>query len=131
MRERKCGLLMHAPLLIALLSLWFSFYSIFLFVFVSPCSLFSLLPFAFLPPPLLFMATPFYTICHFGIYPFCPSTVFGFLWASLQDYPLTYQLSNHYLCLECVGCITPHFQTKLLALFLTSLCFCFTSIDKD
>ena len=32
---------------------------------------------------------PFYTVCHYRIYNLCPSIVFGFLWATLQDCPLT------------------------------------------
>ena len=80
-RERKCGLLMYASIpTVFFLSLWLSFQSFFLFsgysmYFFVYYSLFSTTSVA----PLLFMTTPFYTICHCGIYPFCPSTVFGSL----------------------------------------------------
>lgn len=112
-----------------------SFLLLSLFIFSFSLSVFSP-PYSFLPLAsclslLLFMATPFYIVCYYRIYPFFPLTVFGFLQASLQDHPLTYWLSSHYLCLECVGCSTLHFEKKLLVLFLTALCFCFTSMDKD
>ena len=113
--------------------LWFSFNLSFL-SFVSLCFL-SLYSFfstsCVLPSPLLFMATPFNTICHHGIYLFCPSTVFSFLWVSLYDCLLICRLSSHYLCLECVGRTTSRFQIKLFVLFLTFLCSCFTLMDKD
>ena len=90
--------------------------------------------FSFLSSTFCFLASPFtihgYPLLYYLSLWNLP-TVFGFLWASLQDYPLTCRLSSHYFCPECVGCTTPHFQTKLLVLFLTFLCFCFTSIDKD
>ena len=127
-RERKGGLVMHASIPIAL----FSFFHLVSFIFFfSQCFLFSILSSLLLSclPPLLFMVTNFYTVCHYRIYPFYPSTVFCFLWASLQDCPLTYQLSNHYICLKCVGCTTLHFQKKLFVLFLTSHSFCFTLIN--
>ena len=100
--------------------------------FVSPCFLFPLFFFStsYPSPILLFMATPFYIIYYCKIYPFCPSTTFGSLWASLQDYPLACRVSSHYLCPECVGCTTFYLQTKLFVLFLTSPCSCFTLIDK-
>jgi len=107
--------------------------SLFYLFFSLPCFLLPILfylSFIF-PPLLLFMATPFYTICHYEIYPFCPSTVFGFLWASLQECPLICWLSSHYFCPECAGCTALHFQTKLLVLFLTFLRFCFTSVDFE
>ena len=50
---------------------------------------------------------------------------------SLQDCPPACQLSNHYLYSRCVSCTTLHFRTKLLVLFLTSLCSYFTHMDKD
>jgi len=107
-------------------SLWF-FY-VFFFVF-SP--FFSTSSPQSICLPSLFMAIPFYTICHYGIYHFRPSIDFGFVWISLQDCPLTCRLPSHYLCSECVGCTTLYSQTKLLVLFITSLCFCFTYMDKD
>ena len=134
-RERKGGLSMHASIPTTLLSLQFSFTQSFYLFFLSSCFLLPILSYLllllFLFLLLLFMATPFYTIFHYRIYPFCPSTVFGFLSASLQNYPLPCRLPSHYLYPECVGCTTLHFQTKLLVLFLTSLCFCFTPMDKD
>ena len=125
---------MHASLPTALFFL-FGFLLIF-FSYLLPLRVFFSLYYLFstscvLPSSLLFMATPFYTICHHGIYLFCPSTVFSFLWASLQDCLLICQLSSHYFCLECVGRTIIHFQIKLLALFLTFLCSCFTLMDKD
>ena len=102
------------------------FYLVFLpFPFLSMFSLFySVLPLAFFPttPPTVY-GYPFYTVCHYRIYNFCPSTIFGFLWASLQDCPLACRLSSHYLCTKCVDCTTLHFQTKLLVLFLNSFSF--------
>ena len=75
-------------------SLVFFFYHLVFLSFLFPLRVFFSLFFStsppcfafFLPPLLLlFIAIPFYTVCHYGIHPFCPSTVFGFLWASLQD----------------------------------------------
>ena len=43
------------------------------------------------------------------------------LWVSFRDCPLTFRLLSHYHNYECVGCTTPHSQTKLLVLFFTSL----------
>ena len=134
------GLLMHA----FVSTIYFSslvFFLVFLsflsnvFVYAFVFYFFSFLSisplFSFLPPFLLFMATSLYTICHCVIYPFCPLTIFGSLWASLQDCPPAYWLSSHYLCSECLVCTTLHFQTKLLVLFLTSLRSYFTHMDKD
>ena len=53
--------------------------------------------------------------------PFLPSIAFGSLWVSFQDCPLACQLLSYYHCSKCVGCITPHSQTKWLVLFLTFL----------
>ena len=94
-------------------SLVFFFYHLVFLSFLFP--LYSFLPlllallFFFPPTPQLFMATPFYTVCHYGIYPFYPSTIFGFSWASLQDCPLNCWLSSHYLCPKCAGYTTLHF----------------------
>ena len=102
------------------------------FLLFFPCiPLFSILSCLPLASSFTIHGCPLYIVCHCGIYPFCPSTVFGSLWPSLQDYLPTCRLSNHYLCLECVGCTTLHFQTKLLVLFLTPLCSCFTHMDKN
>ena len=63
------------------------FFSHLVFLPFLSLSMFSILFFflllACLASILLFMATPFYTIYHYGIYPFCPSIVSDFLWASL------------------------------------------------
>ena len=91
------------------------------FSFISPYILFSsiltFLPLASLLPSCSWLLL--YIVYHCGIYPFCPSTVFGSLWASFQDYLLACRLSSHHLYLECVGCTTLHFQTKLLVCFLS------------
>ena len=118
--ERKCGLLMHASFTQS-----FNLFCLSVFYFLS-----SFPPLIFLPPS-LFMVTPFYIVCYYEIYPFCPPTVFGFLQASLQDCPLIYKLSSHYIFPESVGCTILHSETKLLVLFLTSLYSCSTSINKD
>ena len=99
-RERKDGLLMHAsisamfslfPFFYYFLSFLF-FYSLFFFLSSPLDSSFSLLKATF---PL------FILLDSMGFLPFVPKaspTVFGFLWTSLQDYPLTRWLSRHYLC---------------------------------
>ena len=74
----------------------------------------------------LFMVTslPFILLNSMGFLPLVPRaspTVFGFLWASLQDCPLTRWLLDHYLCLECACYTTSHPHTKFLVLFLLSL----------
>ena len=38
----------------------------------------------------------FYAACRDKIYHFYPLTIFGLLWVSFQDYPLVYQVPNHY-----------------------------------
>ena len=106
-------------------------FSLFFLLFLSTFPSFHFLPF-FPPPPLpsstlLFIATPFYTIYHGEIYHFYPSTAFGSLWVSFQDYPLASWLLSQYHCSECVCCTTLHSQTKLLVLFFTSLCFSLSS----
>jgi len=50
--------------------------------------------------------------------PKASSTIFGFLWAFLQDCPLTRWLPDLYLCLEYGCCTTLHFRTKPFVLFL-------------
>ena len=55
--------------------------------------------------------------------PHLPLNCFGSLQVSFRDYPLACRLLKHYHCSKCVCCTTPHSQTKLLVLFLTSLCF--------
>ena len=101
---------------------WFKLQSSISFLFCSTSS-------SFIPsiPLLLSTATAFYTICHRGIYHFYSLTTFGSLWVSFRDYPLAYRLLSHNHCSECVGCTTPHSQTKFLVLCLTSLYF-FTSL---
>ena len=105
------------PLSFIILSLFFFFfsflyvsfllYSLFFFFFPSLC--------VYLPLSLytLFMATflPFILLEFIGFLPFVPKaspTVFGFLWASLQDCPLTCWLLGHYLCSECACHTTLH-----------------------
>ena len=71
----------------------------------------------------LFMATslPFRLLDSMGFLPFVPkasSTIFSFLWAFLEDYPLTHRLLGHYLCSKCACCTTLHSRTKLFVLFL-------------
>ena len=129
--QRKYGLLMHAS--IQLPYFLSSFLLLSLFTFSFSLHVFSSLffPTSCLLPLFYYLWLPFYIVCHYRIYNFCPSIVFGFLWATLQDCPLTCRLSRHYLYAKCVGCTTLHFQTKLLVLFLTSLYFCFTSMDKN
>ena len=62
-REKKCGLLMHASIPAVLLFLWFFFshlvFLIFLSFFCIFSSLLSYILLSCLPPFLLFMATPF------------------------------------------------------------------------
>ena len=62
--------------------------------------------------------------------PFLPLNCFWLLMGILPRLP-TSLLAAQYHCSECVGCTTLHSQTKLLVLFLTSLYFCFTHLDKD
>ena len=121
-RGREMGSqLMHASIPITHAFLIF----VFPFSSLSFSFLFYLSSFVFLlhPPSLLFTTITLYTICHGRIYHFYSLTAFDSLWVSFQDYPLAFWLHNHYHCFECVGRTTPHSQTKLLALFLTSLYF--------
>ena len=117
---------MHASIpttYVSLIFLYILFFSLF-FLFFSFSSSSSFRPLFSPPSPsLLFTATLFYTICHGGIYHSYSSTTFRFLWVSFQNCPLVCQLLSHYHCSKCVGCTTFHSQTKLLALFLTSLYF--------
>ena len=85
---------------------------------------------------LLFMATsfPFILLDSMGFLPFVPKTspiVFGFLWASLQDYPLTRWLLGHYLLLRV--CLLHHssFQDKTPYFISPPPPFCLTQMDKD
>ena len=72
-----------------------------------------------------------------GFLPFVPKaspTVFGFLWASLQDYPPTHLLPGHYFYSECACCTTLHSRTKLFVWFLSPpppLLLCLTQMDKN
>ena len=113
-------------------SVFLSFLSSF---FVYSFVLFFLLLFLFstssIPPFHCSWLPPFNTICHYGIYHFCLSIVFGFLWVSFQDCPLACQLPSHYLSSKFIGCTTLHSQTKSFVLFLTSFCSCLTQVDKD
>ena len=65
--------------------------------------------------------------------PFTPKvspTAFGFLWAFLQDCPLTRWLPGHYLCLECACCTTPCSRKKLYLVFSFPYLSCLTRMDK-
>ena len=77
----------------------------------------------------LFMVTslPFILLDSMGYLSFVPRaspTIFGFLWASLEDCPLTCWLPGHYPYLKCSYCTTPHPWKKFLVLFLLSLNSC-------
>ena len=80
----------------------FSFFFFYFFVCSTFFSFFLSLFFffAFVPPssPLfsLFTTMTLYTACRDRIYHFYPSTAFGSLWASFQDYLLTCRLPSHY-----------------------------------
>ena len=93
---------------------------LFSFLFVCFLSLSTSCHSSFLP---LFIITSIPFILKFmGFYPFVPQVVptsFGFLWASLQDYLLTYWLPGHYLCSEGACHTILYFQTKVLVLFLS------------
>jgi len=124
------SLLMHAsiPITHAFLIFVFSFSLLsFSFSFYPPFSFFFFLLASLLY--VLFTTIAFYTICHGRIYHVYPLTTFGSLWVSFRDYPLACQLLNHYHYSECVGCTTPHSQTKLLVLFLTLLYFSLISSE--
>ena len=74
---------------------------------------------------LLFMATslPFTLLDSMGYLPFVPkasSTIFSFLWAFLEDYPLTRRLPGHYLCSKCACCTTFIPEQKTLFCFSPS-----------
>ena len=57
-------------------------------------------------------------------------TTFGFLWAFLQDCPLTRWLPSHYLCSECACCTIPRFgQNSTLFCFSPHLSY-LTWMDK-
>ena len=71
----------------------------------------------------LFLATsfPFILLDSIGFLIFVPKTsptVFSFLWASLQDYPLNCWLLGYYLYSKCACCTTLHSKTKLFVLSL-------------
>ena len=66
--------------------------------------------------------------------PFVPKalpTVFGFLWPSLQDHPLTRWLLGYYLCPKCACCTTLRSRTKLPYFVSPSHPFRLTRNDKD
>ena len=102
--ERKIDQLMHAPVSTITLTTFpldflILFFVKFLFSFLFVCffSLSTSCHSSFLP---LFIITSIPFILKFmGFSPFVPQVVptsFGFLWASLQDYLLTYWLPGHY-----------------------------------
>ena len=94
----------------SLSSLWFSNYYFF-----------SLLSSPWALPTIHGYLTSFILLDSMGFLPFVPKalpTVFGFLWASLQDYPPTCWLPGHYFYSECACCTTLHSKTKLFVLFL-------------
>ena len=73
-------------------------------------------PYSQLPLSLLYLLK-FMGFLHFV--PQAVPTTFGFLWASLQDYPLTQLLFDHYFYSKGACHTTLHFQTKVLVLFLS------------
>ena len=128
-REKKGGLLIHAfvPTIHFPSLVFFSIFLSFLSKFFVYAFVFYFL-FSFYLPSVLFFAS---SLTVHG-YPFIYRLLlYDLPLLSLQDCPPACQLSNHYLCSGCVSCTTLHFQTKLLVLFLTSLCSYFTHMDKD
>ena len=119
-RGREMGsLLMHASISIthAFFFLWFvvfSFFSLFFFL-VLPLVLPMMIIPLFLMIPTVRSYHPLYCLSYV-IYHFYPLTAFGPLWVSFQDCLLACRLPNHYHCTECVGCATPHSQTKMACL---------------
>ena len=108
------SLLMHASIPITHTFLWFFFF----FFSLSFFFLVLLLLLSVIVDPLsLLTATTFYTIYHDKIYHFYPSTAFGSLWVSFQDYPLACRLPNHY---HCTVLVAPRLipRQKRLVLFL-------------
>ena len=123
--KKKNGLLKHASIS-AMFSLFLFFYHL-VFSFVI---WFLVLSYSFLPS----RSSPFHGYLSSFLY--CLMTwdfsllslrlhqpFLVFLWASLQDCPLTCWLLGHYLCSKRACCTTPHPQTKFLILFLSSLNF--------
>ena len=67
--------------------------------------------------------TSFILLDFMGFLPFVPkasSTIFSFLWAFLEDYPLTRRLPGHYLCSKCACCTTFIPEQKTLFCFSPS-----------
>ena len=111
----------------------FFYHFVFFFFFSDSQFFFSYSPPTFGP---IFMATslPFILLESMGFLHFVlktSPTVFGFLWASLQDFPLIRWLFGHYLYLECACCAIHHSKTKFLVLFLLPPPLCLTRMDKD
>ena len=96
-----------------------SYFSLVFFIFLSPFFflVLLLLLYVIVNPLSLLTATTFYTVYHDKIYHFYPSTAFGSLWASFQDYPLACRLPNHY---HCTVLVAPRLipRQKRLVLFL-------------
>ena len=117
-KERKDGLLMHASIF-AVFSLFFFYHFLSILFYYS--QFFFLSSLWVLPFSSYGYLSPFILLNSMGFLPFVPKVspaVFGFLWVSLQDYPLTCWLPGHYLSLECACCTTPYSWAKLLVLFL-------------
>ena len=121
-RERKDSLLIHASI-----STMFSLFHFYHLVFF--CSLvlsFFLTLLSVCVPPYLWLPL-FLLYClilwDFSLCPKASPTIFGFLWASLQDCPLTCWLPCHYLCSKCACYTTLHPQKKFLVMFLSFLNF--------
>ena len=127
MKKRKCSLLMHAPISLVF-TLFLPFFLLLSFLLFSSSQFFSYssLRLASVPhswlPPFPFILLDSVGFLHF--IPKAPPTVFGFLWASFQDCPLTPWLPSHYLCSERACFTIPYLQTKYLVLFLPPLNCC-------
>ena len=73
---------------------------------------------------------PFYTFLNLRDFSLLSLRLYQLLLASFQDYPLVCWLPDHYLCSEGTCHTTPHFQTKILVLFLSRSLPCLPSADK-
>ena len=124
---------MHASIFainyhLAFLFSFVRFYLLFLLLLCFSSSLFLTVYPLYIRP--LFMATSllFILLELMGSLPFVPntvSTIFDFLWVSLQDCPLTCRLPGHYFYSEYACHTTLHYQTKSLVLFPLSHCIAF------
>ena len=126
---------MHASIFVITLSLPYHLIFLFSFEFFS---LFSLgvfylplvTPSSFRSSPVHGYLYPFYTFLNLWDFSLLSLRLYQLLLASFQDYPLVCWLPNHYLCSEGACHTTPHFQTKILVLFLSRSLPCLPSMDK-